>query len=339
MGTTSNVVCKYCGSSNVSEYGKVEGVQKYICKDCHRKFSADDRLYRMKTSTDQIIDALNDYYEGKSIGAICKSHLVQYHNQPSTKTVYSWITKYTDEAIKDFKDYHPKVGDVWTADETVLCIDGANVWLYDIIDEKTRFVLASRIALSRTTEDAKKLMEAAAKCADKNPKVVKTDRNASYLDGIELAYGSDTEHRLGGPFSLVKEDNTSLIERFHNTLKARTKVMRGLKNTESAIQFADGFLAYYNFLRPHEKLEGKTPAEEAGINYLHKSWADVIRNTEPRVEVLTTPAKVVVISEQEPLVRPITHRSYKARRPRLRKRKHSTEVHTSLIGLRGKKRG
>ncbi len=318
-----SVVCKFCNSPNVIKYGFVRGVQKYFCKDCKRKFSADDRLFRMKSSTDQIVDALNDYYEGKSIGAICKSGFVQYRNQPSTKTVYGWITKYTDEAVKKFKDYHPNVGDVWTADETVLRIDGANVWLYDIIDEKTRFMLASRIALARTTEDAKKLMEAAAICAGKNPKVVKTDMNNSYLDGIELAYGADTEHRFGGPFKVSKEDNTSLIERFHNTLKARTKVMRGLKSTDTAMQFADGFLAYYNYLRPHEKLDGRTPAEVAGISYSIKNWADVIRNTEPKVEVLTTPAKVVVISEQEPLARPVTHRRYNAKWKHLRKKWHA----------------
>jgi putative transposase len=332
------VVCKYCNSPNVVKYGFVEGVQKYLCKDCHRKFSADDHLYRMKTPTHQVVDALNDYYEGKSIGDICRSQLAQYGSQPSTKTVYGWITKYTDAAIKDFKDYHPNVGDVWCADETVLRIDGANIWLYDIIDEKTRFMLASRIALSRTTQDAKSLMKAAAKCAGKEPKVVKTDKNYSYLDGIEQAFGADVEHRQGGPFKLVEEDNTSLIERFHGTLKQRTKVMRGLKSVDSAIQFTDGFLTYYNFLRPHEKLGGRTPAEEAGIGYPLKTWTDVICNASPKVEVLTTPAKTVVISEQQPLVRPITHRHYNPKKTRLRGRKPASEVRTSLAGIRkGKK--
>lgn len=331
---SANTLCKYCNSPNVVKYGFVEGIQKCFCKDCRRKFSADDHLYRMKTPTDQVVDALGDYYEGKSIGAICRSHLAQYGRQPSTKTVYGWITKYTDEAVDRFRDYHPRVGDVWTADETVLRIDGANIWLYDIIDEKTRFMLASRIALSRTTEDARKLMEAAARVAGKTPKVVKTDRNYSYLDGVELAFGADTEHRQGGPFTVVKEDSTSLIERFHGTLKARTKVMRGLKSIETAMQFADGFLTYYNFLRPHEKLDGKTPAEAAGVDYPLKTWADIIRNTEPRVEVLTTPEKVVVISEQEPLVRPITRRQYKAGKPRLRKRKSPADVTTQIVRLR-----
>jgi len=293
----------------------------------------------MKTPASQVSSALNSYYEGTSIGGICRHILQEHGNQPSSKTVYGWITKYTDEAVKKFNTYHPDVGDVWVADETMLRIDGANVWLYDIIDEKTRFMLASRIALARTTNDAKELMESASKCAGKHPMVVKTDRNNSYLDGIELAFGADTEHKFGSPFTVSKEDSTSLIERFHGTLKSRTKVMRGLKSVDTAIQFANGFLAYYNFLRPHEKLNGKTPAEVAGISYPLKTWADVIRNTEPNVEVLTTPEEVIVISEQKPLLRPITHRHYRANRPRLRKRKPSINATVHILGaIRKQKR-
>jgi len=59
--------------------------------------------------------------------------------------------------------------------------------MYDIIDEKTRFVLATRITYTRTTHDAEMLMERAEKRAAKN-QVVITDKQASYNDGIELAY-------------------------------------------------------------------------------------------------------------------------------------------------------
>jgi len=148
-------------------------------------------------------------------------HLQQeYDNNPSSKSVYEWIQKYTDAAIKDFKDYHPQVGDTWIADETVLHISGQNIWMYDIIDRDTRFLFATRFTTSRTTKDAQILMERAEKCAGKKPKVVITDKNNSYLDGIEMAYGADSEHIQSRPFAL--ENNTELIERFHSTLKSRT---------------------------------------------------------------------------------------------------------------------
>jgi transposase InsO family protein len=39
--------------------------------------------------------------------------------------------------------------------------------------------------------------------------------------------------------------------------------MRGLDNEKTA--FVEGFQNYYNFIRPHMGLDGKTPAEVSGI--------------------------------------------------------------------------
>lgn len=267
--------CKHCQSTNIRKYGLYKGVQRYFCNDCRRKFKADAMLFHMKTPTGQISSAMSMYYSGMSINEI-RTHLRQENgNYPSSKAVYGWIDKYTDLATKTMRDYHPKVGTTWVADETVLVIDGQNVWLYDIIDADTRYLLATRIALSRTTHDAQMLMEEASKKAGKMPDIVITDKNNSYLDGVELAFGADTEHIQSRPFAL--ENNTQLIERFHGTLKDRTKVMRGLKSIGTAIQFIDGFLVHYNYFRPHESLKGKTPAEVAGIDYAHKNWAEIIR--------------------------------------------------------------
>jgi hypothetical protein len=43
-----------------------------------------------------------------------------------------------------------------------------------------------------------------------------------------------------------------------------TKVMRALRTLESAT--LDGQRIYYNHIRPHQGLNGNTPAEAAGIN-------------------------------------------------------------------------
>jgi transposase-like protein len=269
------LTCKNCGSTAVVKFGTYKGVQRYWCKSCQRKFKGDNALFHMKVSADHISSALSMYYAGMSISDI-RNHLKQEHGYyPPKSVVYQWVDKYTDLAIKRFRDYKPKVGDTWIADETVLEVDGQNVWFWDIIDTKTRYLLASRVSFTRTAHDAQILMESASKRAGKTPKVVITDKLYAYLDGIELAFGADTEHRQGRPFAL--EDNTNLIERFHGTLKERIKVMRGLQNVDTAIQFTDGFLVYYNYFRPHETLHGKTPAEVAKIDYTVKNWADLSR--------------------------------------------------------------
>ncbi len=169
---------------------------------------------------------------------------------------------------------HPKVGDTWVADETVLTLDkGIKVWFFDIIDTDTRFLLASMASLSRTTRDAQMLMDKAIKRAGKSPKVVITDKLASYLD---VRYGKDAEHRQGSPFKVLSSgESTSQIECFHGTIKDRTKVMRSFRDMETLIQFMDGYLVYYNFFKPHEALEGKTPAEVAKVDYQIKNWKDL----------------------------------------------------------------
>jgi transposase-like protein len=228
----------------------------------------------MKTPSYQVSSALNMYYEGMSIKAISRNLKQEYGNMPSTATIYEWIQKYTQYATDSVKDYKPKqVGNTWIGDETVIEIDGQNVWLWDIIDEKTRFLLATRISRSRTTQDAQMLYDRAVKAAGKEPDKVITDKLASYLD---VRYGKDTEHIRSKPFAV--ENNTQMIERFHETLKQRTKVMRGLKNIESAKDFIEGWLVHYNYLRPHTALNDRTPAEAAGIDYPYKNWADITRH-------------------------------------------------------------
>lgn len=83
---------------------------------------------------------------------------------------------------------------MWVADETVLDIDGKNVWFWDIIDIKTRFLLASHMSKTRIILDARKLMRSASHRAGKTPKVILTDKLNAYLDGIELEFGADTKH-------------------------------------------------------------------------------------------------------------------------------------------------
>ena len=134
-----------------------------------------------------------------------------YHVYPSDSTVYEWIVKFTKIAVNQAKYSDIQVGTEWVADETMLILDkNVHVWFWDIIDSDTRFLLASHISLTRTIKDAQALMENALKCAGRMPKVIYTDKLAAYFDGIELTFGSETEHKLGNPFDV--ENNTNLIE-------------------------------------------------------------------------------------------------------------------------------
>ena len=267
--------CKFCGSRHIVRYGHWQNRQRWWCKDCKRKFADNDAPIGMKTPSVQIASALSMFYESMSLNAIRRNLEQTYNNYPSDSTVYGWITKYTKIAVSVAKDYTAQVGDIWIADETVLKIGGRNIWFWDIIDDKTRFLLASHISVNRTTPSARVLMESAERRAGKAPKTVITDKLQAYLDGIELAFGAETRHIQAKGFRV--QPNTNLIERFHGSLKARTKIMRGLKKRETATLIMNGWLVHYNFFRPHEGIGNITPAEKAGIKFPYKNWLDVVK--------------------------------------------------------------
>ncbi len=279
---TITITCKYCGSKNVVKNGTKAGYQYYLCRACGHAFSGNDALPGMRFPPDRIASALRLFYEGLSLDKIRRELDSLYHVYPSDSTVYEWVVRYTKAAIKEAKYTNIKVGSVWIADETVLKLDkDVHVWFWDIIDDDTRFLLGSHISLTRTIKDAQALMQGAFNRAGKVPRIIYTDKLAAYLDGIELTFGADTEHRQGSPFDIGSNNN--LIERFHSTLKSRTEIMRGMQNPTTAALIMEGWLIYYNFIRPHEALRDlppkgvdKTPAQVAKADYPYKSWLDVV---------------------------------------------------------------
>ena len=266
--------CSYCQSEHVIKYGKYKDTQYYLCKDCRRRFASADRIPKMQNTTRTIADALNMYYEGMSLAEIRRNLIQQDNNYISRISAYNWVERFTELAVKEANKYKPDVGSVWIADETVIDIDGKNIWLWDIIDSKTRFLITTHMSYTRTTRDAQQLMKQAYERTGKIPRVIYTDKLRAYLDGIELTFGAETKHKYGSPFDV--ENNTNLIERFHGTVKERTKVMRGLHTIETARKFLDGWLVHYNFFRPHTALKDRTPASVAGIRFPFRNWKDVV---------------------------------------------------------------
>ncbi len=229
--TIKTVKCKNCGSEAVVKYGSYKGVPCFLCKSCNRKFKADDNLAGMRVPTKEIASALNLYYDGSSVRAIGRHFQQEIGHTPSTASIYEWIQRYSQYLTESTKDYHPNVGNEWVADETVLKIGGQNVWLWDIIDSKTRFLIATHMSYTRTSKDAEQLMKQAYERTGKIPRVIYTDKLRAYLEGIERVFGADTSHRQGAPFDV--ENNTNYIESMHGTIKSRTKVMRGLHTIDS----------------------------------------------------------------------------------------------------------
>jgi transposase InsO family protein len=67
------------------------------------------------------------------------------------------------------------------------------------------------------------------------------------------------------------------IERMNGEIRDREKVMRTLKRSDTPI--LAGYQLFHNYIRPHEALDHKTPAEAAGIQVKGRDkWLTLIQN-------------------------------------------------------------
>ena len=67
------------------------------------------------------------------------------------------------------------------------------------------------------------------------------------------------------------------MERMNGEIRDREKTMRGLKIKDIAI--LKGHQLYHNYVRPHEALKGKTPAEACGIIIEGQDkWKTLVQN-------------------------------------------------------------
>ena len=258
-------VCKFCGSPDVIKYGKKNGKQNYFCKRCERKFVNNGDFQRLKFSPQIITLTLDLYFKGVSMRKIT-DHIKQFHSlEVSHVTVYNWIERYTSILNDYVSSLDPEVSEVWHADEMAVNIHGRMEWLWNVMDKDTRFQLAHVISKTRRLQDARRLFQTAKRTArDRRPKEIVTDGLHQYPKAIKKEFDTvrRTKHiRNVGLHSGAECNN--LIERLNGTVRERTKVLRGLKIEETPI--IDGQQIYYNFIRPHMALEGKTPAEMAGI--------------------------------------------------------------------------
>jgi hypothetical protein len=71
------------------------------------------------------------------------------------------------------------------------------------------------------------------------------------------------------------------MELLNGEIRHRENVMHSLKRPDTSI--LSGYQIYHNYIRPHEALDGKTPAEVAGIQVKGKDkWINLIQNAKSR---------------------------------------------------------
>ena len=215
----------------------------------------------MKYNPKIIALTLDLYFKGVSLRKI-SHHLKQFYElNISHKSVYNWIEKYVGIMNEYVNEIQPDIGGVWHADEMMIKVNGSWEYLWNVMDERTRFQLASVVSTERKVRDARNVFQRAKNnCGGRKPKYLVTDGLQSYKRAIGLRHHPNNNH----------------VERLHGEIRSREKTMRGMKVDTTPI--VEGHRLYHNFIKPHMALDGKTPSEEAGITIENKEkWLTLMK--------------------------------------------------------------
>lgn len=273
---TVTVDCPYCRSAKVVKNGLGrQAQQRYLCKVCRKRFTNKGATDGRQYTPNVIGAAVRMFYSGMSYKQIAENIEEQYDvPEPSKGTLFYWVQDYTGRAHDAMKGRKAQTGREWVADEMAVKVGGQQFWNWNVMDSKTRYILASHLSKRRTTGEAVKVFEKARANAVTLPKTIKTDRLASYIDASERVFGADVKHvQSDGIRAAV---NNNLSERLQGTFRSRTKTLRGLDSRATGQDYLDGWVLTYNLFRDHESLGGRTPGEAAKVDSPFKSWEDVV---------------------------------------------------------------
>ena len=297
------MICKYCGSKSLVKNGKVRDKQSYLCKDCGHRIVNVKSFPNMKTESRVIATAIDLYYEGLSVRKVSNQIKKIFGVQSSQVSVWNWIMKYSTLVSEFVETFKPQLLGIYKVDETAIKCKGLDAWFWEIIDEQTKFLVASHLSKSRPTKDAIALFEKAMKVAKRKPFAIYVDGLPAYIKAYNKVFRTmrkDTRPELIRKVGLRAVNSNNSVERLHGTLKDRIKPMRGLKEMEMVRALLEGWVVHYNYVRKHRSLNGRTPAEACGIemeNDWHVLISEATRNMVEMEKRLSEPRK-----EEEPMV-------------------------------------
>lgn len=231
----------------------------------------------MRASPQVITAAMQLYFSGESLRNT-QEFLALQGVKISYVGIYKWIKRFV-YLMQDYLDkLQPQVGNAWRTDELFVKVRGNQKYLFALMDDETRFWIAQQVADHKGTSDVKPMFREAQRLTGKNPISLTSDGALNFQDASRVFYTNTsprTKHIR--EITLTGKIHNQKMERMNGEMRDREKVIRGVKSKESPI--FKGAQIFHNYLRPHDGLEGKTPAEVAGIKVEGSNkWITLIQN-------------------------------------------------------------
>lgn len=154
---------------------------------------------------------------------------------------------------------------MFTADETYIKVRGVKAYIWFIMDAASRSILGYQVSDTRSVGPCVLAMRQAFKGFEKLPKNFKfiADGYSAYLLAAMEFFrklGNDFKFNITQVIGLTNGDEVSkeyrpykqMIERLNRTYKTSYRPTNGFDNYDGANYDLALWVAYYNFLRPHQ---------------------------------------------------------------------------------------
>lgn len=274
--------CIFCQSSYLKKFGirhnKSGAIQRFICSDCNKTFSINLGFEKMKHNPKAVTTAIQLYFSGESLRNTQRSiRLLGVH--VSHQTIWNWISKYVSLMQKYIEKLRPVVSDTWRADELWIKIRGDMKYMFALMDDETRYLIAQEVADSKYKHDARTLFRKGKEAVGKKPALLITDGLPVYHDAFNKEFYTNTAPRSEhvNAIKISGDMNNNRMERFNGEVRDREKVMRSLKIKKTPI--LTGYQIYHNYIREHQGIGNLTPAEKCGIKIDgDNKWVTLIQN-------------------------------------------------------------
>ena len=268
-----SVSCKYCNSTDIIKYGTFQGMQRYFCKNCRRKFADNDAIPKMKTPIWIIAMALDCCYDGMSLGTIQKEINRRHGAYYAQSSIYNWIIRFSAEAVTQAQAFQPAVSDRWLLSITPVTIGIKRFWFLDMFDIDSEYLLASQLSETGSEQDIINFLETTHNKTRKtlnHPVTIFVPDNISNYESADIITGK----KITKPYWLVKADKRR-VEEHDKLLKKRTGLIRRLSNIDRVKTLTAAWQIHYNFLTDNT---ASRLARKSGIP-LFLNWTDIINHS------------------------------------------------------------
>jgi putative transposase len=290
---STEIVCPKCSNAATVKDGVRHtkhgtDIQRYSCKNCHHRFAVNSGFEKARADPKVITAALDLYFKGISLRKVC-DHLKQFYGiEISHVALIKWIRKFV-KLVKPYVDSieAPHLSGIYHVDEMMVHVrkeqNGAGhyQWLWNLMDNTTRFWICAKISQKREVADARAVFQEAKKVAPKKPIALVHDGLRSYDEAFQKEFFTMKNPRTMNirSVSVRHEGLNSKVERLNGAVRDREVVMRGMDHKESAQDLLEAMRIYHNYIRKHQGLGGKTPAEASGIKVEgNNKWKALIEN-------------------------------------------------------------